>query len=314
MPTALPDPYTEYSNYLGAHPTSLLISLLDDFRLVFEDVDFSKNAARKTVDLVVSALNEGRPFSMVRIGDGEGNILGHDASDYVSARKHSLDEILRMMFGTEEFTAIEIYQMADEMRLAISTSDVLGVSDPTRVSKLEQLRNIRRDQIDIRGHMGSYESIIELSKLFSTLKKYNQHIVSNYIHRDIMGEYHQIISAARAITMIGPYGFVDQFTAKFGRTPEQVIQIPNQASNNLGHGEKWFPVTYGSIIRKLQARPSDLFLVSAGLLGKAMCGHIKNIGGVALDIGSVADVWQGNAVRNYHDPAFIARHKLTPRD
>jgi hypothetical protein len=36
-----------------------------------------------------------------------------------------------------------------------------------------------------------------------------------------------------------------------------------------------------------------VFLVGAGYLGKPYCQRIKNLGGIALDIGSIYDSWIG---------------------
>ncbi|MCK5015501.1 MAG: hypothetical protein KAS32_00350 [Candidatus Peribacteraceae bacterium] len=51
---------------------------------------------------------------------------------------------------------------------------------------------------------------------------------------------------------------------------------------------------------------SGLYFVSWSLLGKAICGVIKERGGQAVDIGAIVDGWAGQKTRSYHSK----KHKL----
>ena len=51
---------------------------------------------------------------------------------------------------------------------------------------------------------------------------------------------------------------------------------------------------YREILRDLVVpEPGAIFLVAAGLLGKVYCARIHELGGIAIDIGSLADGWMG---------------------
>lgn len=39
------------------------------------------------------------------------------------------------------------------------------------------------------------------------------------------------------------------------------------------------------------------FVVAGGLLGKIYCERIRELGGIALDIGALADAWMGHDTR-----------------
>ncbi len=49
-----------------------------------------------------------------------------------------------------------------------------------------------------------------------------------------------------------------------------------------------------------------LFLVAGGILGKFYCGRIKGSGGVAIDVGSLVDMWMGAETR----PGMSQANKL----
>ncbi|MGI4748082.1 MAG: hypothetical protein ACRYFY_18865, partial [Janthinobacterium lividum] len=60
-----------------------------------------------------------------------------------------------------------------------------------------------------------------------------------------------------------------------------------------------FPRRYVELCSELEAspRPGVLYLVAAGLLGKMYCLSLRRAGAVAIDIGSTADYWMGEATR-----------------
>jgi hypothetical protein len=41
------------------------------------------------------------------------------------------------------------------------------------------------------------------------------------------------------------------------------------------------------------AWPGQAFLIGAGVLGKVYCHRVKELGGVAIDVGSLIDAWAG---------------------
>jgi hypothetical protein len=55
-----------------------------------------------------------------------------------------------------------------------------------------------------------------------------------------------------------------------------------------------------------------VFLVAAGILGASYCNRIKQLGGIAINIGSVADVWAGVVTRPYHTERYLDRWRLVP--
>jgi len=66
-----------------------------------------------------------------------------------------------------------------------------------------------------------------------------------------------------------------------------------------------YPDQYEELRGKLaDARPGQVFLVAAGMLGKIYCMWIRQAGGIAIDIGSAADFWCGHETRGLADIAI----------
>lgn len=300
----------DYDRYVAAVPINALTRALAAIEHAAVEADLTETGAERAAAMAIKALRDGSPFSLVRIGDGEGNILGALDPDHANARHFSTRAILEVMFGTPGFSTYEVEVMAREMAAAVLSADVLGVSDHVRIDRLQQLRQSPDGRADIRGYMGSYESILQVSSLLARASYRPPFVVSNHVHRYMMSALPEIIAAARDVTLIGPYDLRGAFAQAFGRPSTRICRIPNQASSSPGEGSKWYPKHYTFLLERLQIAPGGLFLISAGVLGKALCAAVKAAGGIALDIGSAMDVWHGKPVRKYHDAAFLDRFQL----
>lgn len=301
---------SDYDRYIEEVSIESVTDALDAIARNAEHTDFTENGGARAAAMAVQALRDERPFSLVRIGDGEGNILGALDPDFRNARHFSTRAILEMMFGVADFSAREIQDIAEAMKAAAIGADVLGVSDYIRIGRLQDLRQDPAGRSDIRGYLGSYDSILQLRSLLEQSGRRPPYVVSNYVHRQMMDMYGIIMSAAQRVTIVGPYDRGADICQHFGVKEARVIIIPNQASSSPGLGARWYPTRYNAIRQQLDVGPGHLFLVAAGILGKPLCQEIKSLGGVALDVGSVVDVWIGKAVRNYHTSEFLARYAI----
>lgn len=54
----------------------------------------------------------------------------------------------------------------------------------------------------------------------------------------------------------------------------------------------------------------DIFLIGGGPLGKVYYQKVKELGGIALDVGSTFDAWAGVATRSGMDSSFFDEYKL----
>ena len=299
----------DYGRYVEANTIEDLAQALRVIESAAYEADLTEAGGARAAERVIGALGRGEPFSLMRIGDGEGNIMGAFDPDFAVARCFSTRLILEMMFGTADFPVREIEAMRRDMADAIESADVLGVSDPVRIGRLQILRDEPGERQDVRGYMGSYESILQVASRLRETGRRPPLAVSNHAHRHMMAHFPAIIAAAGRVTLIGPYDLGQAFMGAFGREARTLL-IPNQASSTPGEGAKWYPEHHDALLAGIRPTPGELFLVSAGLLGKGLCRHVKAGGGVALDIGSAVDVWRGKPVRAYHDPGFITRFRL----
>jgi hypothetical protein len=301
---------SDYDRYLDAVSIKTVTETLKSMEVTARHSDLTEGGGHFAANLAINALENGLPFSLVRIGDGEGNILGSLDATHMMARQYSTQKILEMMFGKCDFPENQIFNMRKDMVSSVLSADVLGVSDYVRIERLKSLRESYQIHEDIRGHMGSYESIMQVSSIIGQFDHRPSCLVSNYAHKQMIGLLGDIIRYANKVTVIGPYDLRQDIISAFVVKNVDCIIIPNQHSSNPSSGCNWFS-HYSKILEDIVAEQKHLFLVAAGILGKGLCHEIKMKNGVAIDFGSVIDVWMGKPVRNYHSPEFVERHRLS---
>ncbi|MGC9419496.1 MAG: hypothetical protein ACP5EN_11065, partial [Rhodovulum sp.] len=77
-------------------------------------------------------------------------------------------------------------------------------------------------------------------------------------------------------------------------------------------GESYWRSLAGLPDRLDGIRPGDVWLVGAGIWGKLCCDRIRRQGGIAIDIGSVFDLWVGRMSRPQTLLLLRQRHSGTP--
>lgn len=300
----------EYAAHARLYDADVLEKCLQDMEARAGRSDVSWESGAWAASVIRRAIEEGRPFAMVRVGDGTGNLLGYADPTFSTLRRHSLDQILSMTFGTSDFTEADIDRIRAGLVEAIRSADMLGVSDRFRLGRLRTIDQEVSGEADVRGYSGSRESYVAIAELMRHEGVRPPYLVTNHMHRFLAPHMAEVIGGLDRVCVIGPYDLGERISARFGLGAVTTHRIPNQNSTS-GQGGRWFPDIFEDLMESIDpARDGRVHLVAAGLLAKPLCARIKACGGVALDIGSLIDVWAGRGVRRYQDDAFVAAHAL----
>jgi hypothetical protein len=98
------------------------------------------------------------------------------------------------------------------------------------------------------------------------------------------------------------------------QTPSQYVMrsIDGDYEARL-HSVAIWPDFYRELRSRIEVRErGEVFLVGAGLFGKELCIHIRDLGGIALDMGSTLDRMAGKETRGANRPDFLPPPE-TPR-
>lgn len=303
----------QFTAYFRRRPTAELRLDLQILEKAAHRADLSSLGCKLAKFEIRAAIEDARPFSMIRIGDGEGNVLAADDADFPELSRSCAGEIMRMMFGYGAIPPAVVKRVQQGLVDAILEADILGVSDSHRLDLMEARLAQPETISDLRGLHGSAESIVKVKNLLLSARDNRTLAVTNHVHRFLASDYATILSDLDYIAYVAPYDLDAVLSRRFGARQVIGFRIPNQASNWIGVAERWYGARFDQLIQDMRVlERRGVFLVAAGLLGKAICAAVKRKGGVALDVGSMVDVWAGHSVRRYHDEAFLKQHALVP--
>jgi hypothetical protein len=264
-----------------------------------------------------------RPASLIRLGDGEGNVLGALDPCFPALAADSMGRIMNLMFGRQPRGQTEVSDLQLGMVAAVEQADIIGIPDGLRLKGVE--RQIKasgeRGEYDTRGISGTANAVRYTQALLNAAPPERKPILTNcYCHRDLLPYYRDLLSGIDVVGLISCFPELpDRLKRHFSVNRVDFYQIPDQASNRRPPGSSaqqpsavsHYPERFTELMESLQiSYHGQVFLVAAGILGKMYCTRLKLLGAIAIDIGSIADVWMDEAVRAYHDSDFIGRWRL----
>ncbi len=214
---------------------------------------------------------ERTPLSMVRLGDGEGRLLGFPEI----VDKAELDVSLQIWFGHTNFHPADLAALSLELRAATRAADIVGLPRASQAGQPE------------------YRPVFDALDRFDLLP-HAPLLTDAAIHR-----YLQIGLFYRALLDRLPFcGLVTcrhlapEVTRVFRIGHVEQYLIPGEARHPGPMPGEHFPTRFHELRDTLAVPfPGAVFLVGAGAPGKIYCHWIKQRGGIALDIGSLCDAW-----------------------
>ena len=192
-------------------------------------------------------------------------------------RRAPLFRSLNYWFGPQLFSSGDLTSMAKNLRRAIRQADIVGVPDEAHKRK-------RVDWANVELYLKAYNLIAIGDKLSSA-----------ELHIEFLREgfFRQLLNGRRAISIITCRDVGEYLRTEYGIGSVCWYQVPAEAQTT---GERratyHWPLRYEEIMGEIKVPyPGHLCLIGAGPLGKIYAARVKERGGVALDCGSVFDLW-----------------------
>nr|WP_246513182.1 tetratricopeptide repeat protein [Azospirillum picis] len=272
--------------------------------------------AEAVVARILESHEARRPFSLIRLGDGEGNFLPYpiEQARFTAADR---DATQRIWWGEPKVAGAAAEALSDALQAAIRDADVVGVPDLSRLCyslPIPTAADLFQSWHDYRGLLSILHTLLaDGGALFTP----TQTITSCHIHADLSawGLYERLFAKIRRVAVVTCHPQLpERLTERFGLTVSRVHLIPHETKYGdvfgYGDAEPHFPAVYERLLETLSVdEPGEVVLVAAGFLGKMYCKRIKDQGGIALDLGSVVDYWCGFATRSLH---FTQRYAALP--
>jgi hypothetical protein len=240
------------------------------------------------VQLVLTWIRNKTPGAVVRFGEGEGRLLWANPHDELSigvaCRK------LRRQAG-RSFAPREMFEVRSRVMHAFDEADVVGIRGGPDFND-EHLMWIRR-----------IERVFEERRANRRRPAFVTHC---FVSRDLTDALDVLLEDQEAVTIVSCRDVRPIFESRYGVRDVRVHQIPSQYRKREVDGEyeaemHHIPM-WPDFYRELQASISvrqrgEVFIVGAGLFGKDLCIRIRELGGIALDLGSCLDEMAGKDTR-----------------
>jgi hypothetical protein len=247
--------------------------------------------------LVQQRLSTNQSFSMIRVGNGEGNaygmtlpLLSHDAMFATFCTEFNGQNHLGI--GIEEAQIFSRRVIA-----AIDNADMIGF----RSFRFDENASIERCIANGNAYaaLGITYARQYLCDRLKAGRMQSKLITSAWIHLDLLSRFDELLAiGSKVIVITGRNELHEGFAARLGNRLTAFLSVPVQgfvpeilAASHYGH-------RFEEICDFLkQDLTGHLVLVGAGLFGKIYCEVAARHGGVALDLGSMFDVLSDHNTR-----------------
>jgi hypothetical protein len=268
------------------------------------------DAGRRVAEFLRDRIANKTPSSLIRLGDADGNLLFTALGIYPELAAYNLAKISRIYFGSNSLMADHRCAFLDIVTEAIASADLVG--GPER-GTIDKSFDTPHPDLDVRGMCGmrgvyNYLAIeTDLDTLSDLLW------ASTWFSRALMPHYFGLLEGQPYVGLITCYATLgDALREHSAIERTETILVPMQASIAKLHTDiRHYPDAYAEAVRRIQPPyQGAVYLVAAGILSKSYCALIKERGGIAVDVGSVADVWMGRRSRPDVHQEFVDRWKI----
>lgn len=250
---------------------------------------------------IAGALAARAPFSLIRLGDGEGAWISEPeeaGGRFGTLYRRNRRSILRTWFGTDALIdRADFLAVRKRLLDAIGAASVVGVTYPKRI----------RHEYGIASFDGVPSCVNVLRHVAPLLAAPGPDFTTHDIHLNLhlTGAMHRLLGSGAPVGLIACHpGLASAIARRTGARVAASLLIPEEKGfssviGSNGVTPAHFPDVFERNVARLRGGDwrGMLWLVAAGYLGKIYCHEIGRNGGVAVDIGSLADAWSAKATR-----------------
>jgi hypothetical protein len=225
------------------------------------------------VATVCTAISDGQPLSIIRLGDGEGTAMHQPTRG-----EKELESSYSTWFGEQYLSQAELGDIRDRLHVACANANILGLPSRFQYNVREQYGRVFRA---LKGW--------ELPKQHQILADANLHWYLQF-----SGAMIRILQARAIVGVIGCRDIETRLKSSFEVRRVRTWIVRGESQFPGTEGEPHWPDGFCRVMESLEVtEPGQPFLIGAGGLGKIYCHRVKQLGGVAIDVGSLLDAWAG---------------------
>jgi hypothetical protein len=266
---------------------------MENFSSVMKPENYPKLNCLDTYLRLEDAVLNRQSFSLIRLGDGEGALMGYpDITD-----RAAINRSFKVWFGQQVINDEDANQIASLIRQAVVGADIVGLPRQKQVEKHPYYQAV-------------YRSISHYN-LKSETQYYTDSAVHRYLQFTLL--FRKLLNNQEFVGLITPRRIASKLAEEFNIGRVEHISIKGEAKFQGDEIASHFPDTFNRLVESIEPPyRGAVYLVGAGGLGKVYCNVIKQRGGIAVDIGALFDAWSNVRSRLIHPSHSMDRYKEIP--
>jgi hypothetical protein len=301
----------DYIDYAKEFDRATCLAHYDAVTAAARAVHLGNDAGRPIAEFLRERIEQKAPTSLIRLGDADGNVLFSGLGIYPELTDYNLQKISRIYFGSNKVMVEHRQFFFDIVMEGIDHADLVG--GPERGTIARSFETPYPD-LDVRGMCGM-RGVYDYLATASDLTQLSAKIwASTWFSRALLPHYFDLVRGLPFLGFVSCYPELEElFRTRADVQATSTVAVPMQASIAKVHRDiRHYPDAYPGIVDQL--RPpfqGAVYIVAAGILSKSYCTVIKQRGGIAIDVGSVADVWMGSRTRPDMPADFVDKWRIT---
>ena len=257
---------------------------------------------------IITALERRTPFSAIRIGDSESNILAYTVfSDTPNLDGFAFERSIAQNEDSFNTGTLWMSILQEMMLSSILQADMIGVIGLYRFGQASPVERHKRflekltQPPDLGVQVGHFRGVQTIMRLASQGILKGKTLASARFYFSTLLHMDSYIAAAKKVVVVtNKKNAVDVLRERYPSCPMTVIPVGLQLQRKGG------PSTKPDFLQEVRAAlyPENLrgclCLVGAGIWANIYCSWIKQRGGVAVDLGSGFDLLAGRMTRPVH--------------
>lgn len=272
--------------------------------------DYRKLRPGQVAQILMNSAKLSRPFSLIRIGDGEGKLI---SSNYTELDDNLCDSQCQWWFG-RTITKYEKQALSQLLDDGIANSDLIGIPGLQSICNDIPEGSSSKQKIPANS-MGR----ILLFRRYGDLL--NRKLLTSACIHQSLNQSGWLIPFLQRFKVKGFIGYSKKLAtvlkANYGLESFTFFQIPGESQCHGKYETDHYPHVFHTVCNEISKISTfGIYLVAGGVLGKYYCSKIKEFGGLAIDIGSVADDWtqEGRFSFKANSPNNQAQAEIKPSE
>ena len=238
------------------------------------------------------------PTSVIRLGDGEGALLGYPTI----TNRQDVDRFLSIWLRTKAIPEEKVLALASALKQAVSNADIIGLPREKQIREgfhpwwraVQESVNALRLPIRVppmpRNLWRAVQESVDALGLISPSTLETHTALHRLLQHALL--YRPILQDSAFLGIISCRPIAESLQQLFNIDQVRWHGVQGELDATGPVETAHYPDGFRELRRTLTVPfPGAVFLVGAGPFGKVYCQWIKERGGIAIDIGSIFDSW-----------------------